>query len=112
MWRRVWPWASSTKVFLKPDRSTSVPEPGPNDAFCLYLWRTMEAPGTLYLAGDIAHATAVYNELVDDGYTVKVVHVATDTEYEMLDGSLTPVCRVVPFNSSPKLGHRQRPAQA
>jgi hypothetical protein len=75
-----------------------VPEPGTRDAFCLYLWRTREAPGTLYLAGDLAHATAVYKELADDGYTVKVVHVPTDTEYEMLDGYLTPVCRVPPLN--------------
>jgi hypothetical protein len=89
-----------------------VPEPGARDAFCLYLWRTMEAPGTLYLAGDIAHATAVYNELVDDGYTVKVVHVATDTEYEMQDGSLAPVCRVAPLDSLAKLGRTLRPAQA
>jgi hypothetical protein len=72
----------------------------------------MEAPGTLYLAGDLAHASAVYNELVGDGYTVKVVHVPTDTEYEMLDGSLTPVCQVPPFDSSTKLGRTQRPAQA
>ena len=89
-----------------------MPEPGPRDAFCLYLWRTMEAPGTLYLAGDIAHATAVYDELVRDGYTVKVVHVPTDTEYEMLHGSLTPVRRMVPVNSQANLGHTQHPAQA
>ena len=89
-----------------------MPEPGARDAFCLYLWRTMEAPGTLYLAGDIVHATAVYNELVDDGYTVKVVHMPTDIEYEMVDGSLTPRCRMAPLNSSTKLAHAQRPAQA
>ena len=89
-----------------------MPEPGTRDAFCLYLWRTMEAPGTLYLAGDIAHATAVYNELVGDGYTVKVVHVPTDTEYEMVDGSLTPASRMAPVNSSTKFAQTQRPAQA
>jgi len=72
----------------------------------------MEAPGTLYLAGDIAHATAVYNELVEDGYTVKVVHVATDTEYEMLDEALTPVRRVAPLDSLAKLGRSLRPARA
>ena len=87
-----------------------VPELGRNDTYCLYLWRTMEAPGTLYLAGDIAQATAIYRELVDDGYTVKVVHMPTDTEYEMLDGNLTPVGRVLPLSSTVKLGNQERPA--
>jgi hypothetical protein len=70
-----------------------VPELAPADAFCLYLWRTIDAPGTLYLATGLHNAAAVYRELVEDGYTVKVVHVSTDTEYEMREGALVPVFR-------------------
>ena len=87
-----------------------MPEDGTPDTFCLYLWRTREAPGTLYLAGDLANATAVYNELVEDGYTVKVLHMPTDTEYEMLDGCLAPVCRRAP--PAVKSDQSQRPASA
>ena len=76
--------------------------PESHDAFCLYLWRTKEAPGTLYLASDIAHATAVYNELIEDGYTVKVVHVPTDTEYEFREGVLSPAYRGLQPASSEK----------
>jgi hypothetical protein len=43
---------------------------------------------------------------------VKAVHMPTDTEYEMLDGSLTPISHVAPFHSSTKLAHTQRPARA
>jgi hypothetical protein len=65
-------------------------EPGPNDAFCLYLWRTVQAPGTLYIAAGLHQATAVHKELVGDGYLVKVVHVNTNTQYVMRDGTLIP----------------------
>ncbi len=46
------------------------------------------------MAEDVQDATAVYIELVQDGYIVKVVHIATDTEYEMLDGTLIPASQI------------------
>lgn len=73
-------------------------EPDPHDTFCLYLWRTPRAPGTVYLAGDVQEATAVYNELVKDGYIVKVVHLGTDLEYEMRDGTLIPATQMAILN--------------
>jgi hypothetical protein len=60
------------------------------DEFCLYLWRSLDVPGTLYLANDLASAQAVYVGLVAEGYVVKVIHPATNTEYEMCDGKLLP----------------------
>ena len=62
-----------------------------SDAFCLYLWRSIEAPGILYLAQGVDSARAVYSELVDDGYIVRVVHMDSDTEYELREGTLMPV---------------------
>jgi len=61
------------------------------EPFCLYLWRSVEAPGILYLAKGIESASAVYNELAEDGYIVRAVHMNSDTEYEMREGSLMPV---------------------
>ena len=60
------------------------------DEFCLYLWRSVNMPGTLYMAKDLRHAQAVYAGLIAEGYVVKVVHARTNTEYEMSDGSLLP----------------------
>jgi hypothetical protein len=68
-----------------------VASPALPDEFCLYLWRSLEAPGTLYLARDLEHAQAVYAGLMAEGYVVKVVHPATNTEYEMCDGTLLPI---------------------
>ena len=65
--------------------------PAVRDEFCLYLWRSLEVPGTLYLARDFEHAKAVYAGLIAEGYLVKVVHSATNTEYEMSDGQLSPL---------------------
>ena len=65
--------------------------PAVRDEFCLYLWRSLDVPGTLYLAGDFEHAKAVYAGLIAEGYLVKVVHAATNTEYEMSDGKLLPL---------------------
>jgi len=58
------------------------------DVFCLYLWRSLEAPGTLYLAKSIYNAQAVCAELIDAGYIVKVSQMGTNTEYAMRDGRL------------------------
>ena len=61
------------------------------DEFCLYLWRSLNVPGTLYLAKDLDHAKAVYAGLIAEGYVVKAVHLATDTEYALHNGSLLPI---------------------
>ena len=60
------------------------------DEFCLYLWRSVTAPGILYLARGIESAQAVCLELADEGYIVKVVHAESDTEYVMREGTLLP----------------------
>ena len=60
------------------------------DEFCLYVWRSVTAPGILYLAKGIENAQAVYMELAEDGYIVKVLHTGTDTEYTLRDGTLLP----------------------
>jgi hypothetical protein len=59
-----------------------------NDVFCLYLWRSADAPGTLYLARGIQSARAVCSELIAAGYIVRVVQMATNTEYELREGAL------------------------
>jgi len=61
------------------------------DGFCLYLWRSLESPGALYLTGSARSATNVYKELVEDGYIVKVVHMATGVECQLRDGELLPL---------------------
>lgn len=58
------------------------------DVFCLYLWRSLEAPGTLYLARGIHSAREVCAELISDGYVVRVVQMVTNVEYELRDGAL------------------------
>jgi hypothetical protein len=69
------------------------------DSFYLYLWRSPNAPGTLYLAKGFQTAEALCRELTQDGYIVKVVHMGTDTEYELSEGSLRPF----PQGTSPAL---------
>jgi hypothetical protein len=61
------------------------------DGFYLYLWRSPNAPGTLYLAKGFKAAEALCRGLTEDGYIVKVIHMASDTEYELSDGKLRPV---------------------
>jgi len=60
------------------------------DIYCLYFWRSLQAPGTLYLARNIHSARAVGAELMAAGYIVKIVQMATDIEFELRDGALTP----------------------
>jgi hypothetical protein len=67
-----------------------VASPVLRDEFCLYLWRSIDTPGTLYLAKDLRHAQAVYAGLIAEGYLVKAVHSGTNIEYEMCDGKLLP----------------------
>jgi hypothetical protein len=68
-----------------------MPSTESSDVFCLYLWRSVEAPGTVYLARSIQNAEAVCRELIGYGYLVKVLHVASDTEFVLSDGTLAPV---------------------
>jgi hypothetical protein len=61
------------------------------NAFHLYLWRSLESPGIRYLAGSVSTAESMSRELLKEGYIVKVIHAATDTEYELRGGALLPV---------------------
>ena len=68
----------------------NVGQPGLIENFYLYFWRSMESPGIRYLARSISAAEAMSQELLREGYIVKVVHAATDTEYEWRQGALRP----------------------
>ena len=87
-------------------------EPDTRNSFCLYLWRTVHSPGTVYLADDVHSATAVYNELVEQGYIVKVIHMPTDTEYEMRDGTLIPVSQLAIIRLIDQQNNPPRTAEA
>ena len=60
------------------------------DSFCLYLWRSKNAPGTLYMANGFDAAELLCRGLTADGYIVKVIHNATNLELELCDGKLCP----------------------
>jgi hypothetical protein len=62
-----------------------------SEGFALYLWRSPESPGTLYLANEFSTAEALCRSLAEEGYIVKVVHAATDIEYELRNGTLLPL---------------------
>ena len=62
-----------------------------SDEFCLYIWRSLESPGIVYLARSIDSARAVYSGLADEGYIVKAVHLDSGTEFEIRNGALLPV---------------------
>ena len=64
------------------------------------------------MAEDVQDATAVYNELVEDGYIVKVVHIATDTEYEMRDGTLIPASQIAILRLIDQQNNPPRTAEA
>ena len=63
----------------------------PNNHFFLYLWRSPNSPGTLYLAQGFDTAEALCRGLSEEGYIVKVIHTATDAEFELCDGRLRPI---------------------
>jgi len=67
---------------------SSIPE-----NFYLYLWRSPDAPGTLYLAKSFDTAEALCRGLTEDGYIVKVIQMVTNTEFELRDGKLRPIIR-------------------
>lgn len=65
----------------------------PSDNFYLYLWRSPNSPGTLYLAKSFQTAEALCRGLAEDGYIVKVIHPITNTEFELCDGKLRPTAQ-------------------
>lgn len=71
----------------------SKPVTGDNssDEFCLYLWRSPEAPGVLYLTRSMDSAREVYRGLEEHGYIVKAIHTASGREFELSEGVLLPV---------------------
>jgi hypothetical protein len=81
-----------------------VANPTIEDVFCLYLWRSLDAPGTLYLARGIHSAREVCAELIAAGYVVRVVQMATNAEYELRDGAL--VARGAESHSQPPRSQR------
>jgi hypothetical protein len=60
------------------------------ESFYLYLWRSLNAPGTLYMAEGRDAAETLCRELMDSGYIVKVIETATDAEFELCEGKLCP----------------------
>lgn len=69
------------------------PSSFPNNHFFLYLWRSPNSPGTLYLAQGFETAEALCRGLTEEGYIVKVIHMATDAEFELCDGTLRPTAK-------------------
>jgi hypothetical protein len=67
------------------------------DNFCLYLWRSPELPGTLYLAQGLEATEALCKGLAEDGYIVKVIHSATNAELQWSGGKLVPPKPEVPI---------------
>lgn len=61
-----------------------------SDSYYLYLWRSVDLPGTLYLARGFETAEALSRGLTEDGYIVKVIQTGTDIEFEVRDGKLCP----------------------
>jgi hypothetical protein len=62
----------------------------PPDNFYLYLWRSPNSPGTLYLAKGFDTAETLCRGLTEDGYLVKVIQMSTNTEFELHQGRLRP----------------------
>ena len=81
----------TTKVFEGLADSQAVTSSAVSDEFCLYLWRSLESPGILYLARSLDSARTVYEGLAHEGYIVKAVHLNSGTEFEMRGGALLPV---------------------
>lgn len=60
------------------------------NSFYLYLWRSSDSPGALYLAKDFETAETLCRGLTEDGYIVKVIRPGTNTEFELRAGKLCP----------------------
>jgi len=66
------------------------------DNFYLYLWRSPNVPGTMYLAKGFETTEALCRGLTEDGYIVKVIQTRTDTEFELREGRLCPTAGKTP----------------
>lgn len=75
-------------------------------SFYLYLWRSPDSPGTLYLAKSFETAEALCRGLTEDGYIVKVIQAGSDTEFELCEGKLRPTTET-PSPDSPSSSERQ-----
>jgi hypothetical protein len=78
---------------LESKGSADGPKMGPSstsDNFYLYLWRSRNVPGTLYLARGFETTEALCQGLAEHGYIVKVIQMATDIEFELSQGKLRP----------------------
>ncbi|MGP0076554.1 MAG: class I SAM-dependent methyltransferase [Bryobacteraceae bacterium] len=60
------------------------------ESFYMYLWRSPTLPGTLYVAQGFEETEALYRGLAEDGYIVKLIHTATNAEFELSAGRLCP----------------------
>jgi hypothetical protein len=58
---------------------------------CLYLWRSLEAPGVSYLPSSVESAHNVYCQMLAEGYIVKAVELGSGREFEIRNGTLMPV---------------------
>lgn len=68
--------------------------------FCLYLWRSLEAPGVSYLPSSVESAHNVYCQMRAEGYIVKAVELGSGREFEVRNGALVPVRRAGAASSS------------
>ncbi len=46
----------------------------------MHLWRSTNSPGTLYAAQGFEATEALYKGLAEDGFIVKLIHMATNAE--------------------------------
>jgi len=86
-----------------------------SESFYLYLWRSPNVPGTLYLAKGFEATEALCRGLSEDGYIVKVIQMRTDTEFELREGRLCPIIASSSSQDSAREGrsnHGIRPAFA
>jgi FkbM family methyltransferase len=71
--------------------AASIPE-----SFYMYLWRSPQLPGTLYLAQGFEATEELCRGLTEDGFIVKLVHTATNAEFELSAGRLCPSAGALP----------------
>ncbi len=61
------------------------------NVFCLYLWRSPETPGAVYLADSLQSAQAIYSGLLDLGYIVRAMQLGSNLLYGLEGGELKPL---------------------
>ena len=88
--KRVFPAAGLQCLQGLADRAKMGPSSS-SDNFYLYLWRSRNVPGTLYLARGFETTEALCQGLTEHGYIVKVIQMATDIEFELSQGKLRPI---------------------